>query len=82
MDTERKALRNLISSMAPKRATAFVQSFQLPLEEEECLLLCLVRKHSCVQVGDRLCLSPETVRRRKQSGLDKILNGLKLNIAE
>lgn len=79
MDSHRKALRALISSMAPKRATAFIQSFDLPDEETECLILCIVHKQSCVQAADKLCLSPETIRRRKQAGLDKMLDGLKLN---
>lgn len=76
MDDQRKALRKLISSMAPKRATAFIQSFDLPEEEATCLLLCTVKKQSCVQVADKLCLSPETVWRRRQCALDKMLDAL------
>lgn len=74
MDAQRKALRKLISSMAPKRATAFIQSFDLPEEETACLILCTVRKQSCVQVADKLCLSQETVWRRRRAAIDKILD--------
>lgn len=62
--------------MAPKRAVAYILSFELPQDEAACLIECDVRRKSYAQVCEALHLSPEAVnrcRRRayKKSQMDK-----------
>lgn len=62
--------------MAPKRAVAYVLSFELPADEAACIIECDVRRKSYAQVCEALHLSPEAVnrcRRRayKKSQMDK-----------
>lgn len=48
-------------------------SFDLPAQEQYCIIECDVRKRSCVEVGRTLYVSPETVWRRRRSGYAKML---------
>ena len=50
MNSEHKALRAMLSGMAPKRAEAYIQSFELPTDEEYCLVQIDVRRQSYTQV--------------------------------
>ena len=45
--------------MAPKRAVAYILSFELPADEAACIIECDVRRKSYAQVCDALHLSPE-----------------------
>lgn len=76
MDKQHRAIRAQLSSMAPKRAVAYVLSFELPADEAACIIECDVRRKSYAQVCEALHLSPEAVnrcRRRayKKSQMDK-----------
>lgn len=46
MDSQHRAIRALLQSMAPKRAIEYVRSFELPELEEKLLIECDVRKRS------------------------------------
>lgn len=76
MNSERRAIRALLSTMAPKRAIGYIQSFELPYEEEACLIECDVRKKSYVQISELLHLSPEAVKNRRRRAFDKIVDQL------
>jgi len=58
--------------MAPKRAVAYIESFELPDEEKQCLIECEVRKKSYIQVSMLLHLSPEAIKNRRRSAFAKI----------
>ena len=51
MDKQHRAIRAQLSSMAPRRAVAYIRSFELPPDEMACLVECDVRGRSCVQVA-------------------------------
>lgn len=72
MDAKTSAVRYVLSSTDPVTATKIVQSFSLPEEEEFCIILREIRKKSIQQIASALCTSPETVKRRRRSGLSKI----------
>ena len=58
--------------MAPRRAVQYIQSFELRPEEEAALIECDVRGLSHVQAADKLHLSPDAVKRRRQIAYSKI----------
>nr|UWF99137.1 MAG: Protein of unknown function (DUF2802) [Bacteriophage sp.] len=76
MDNSRKAVRYYISNMAPKRALEFVQSFDLPEDEESCIILCDIRRKSYIQVSNALHVSPESVKRNRRRAFSKIVDAL------
>lgn len=75
MDVQHRALRAQLSAMAPPRAVAYIQSFDLPADEAACLIECDVHRRSYVQVCDRLHLSPEAVKRARRRAYTKIIDG-------
>ena len=76
MNRQHKQIRALISSMAPLRAISYIQAFQLPEEEEVCLIEMDVRKRSYIQIANALNMSPETVKKRRRSAFSKIADQL------
>lgn len=72
MDKKHRALRQRLQKMPPKQAVAYVLEFDLPAQEAFCIVECDIKKRSCVEVGQRLFVSPETVKRRRRSGYAKI----------
>lgn len=72
MDKNHRALRQRLQKMPPKQAVAYVLEFDLPPQEAFCIVECDIKKRSCVEVGQRLFVSPETVKRRRRSGYAKI----------
>jgi DNA-directed RNA polymerase specialized sigma24 family protein len=72
MDGQRRAIRTLLTSMAPTRATAYIKSFELPAEEEFCIIEVDVKKKSYQEVCFLLHVSPETVKKRRKDGYRKI----------
>lgn len=76
MNAQHKAIRALLTTMAPRRAISYIQAFELPEEEERCLIECDVRRKSHVQVSDMLHLSPECVKKRRRSAYAKIADQL------
>nr|DAO78792.1 MAG TPA: ECF sigma factor [Caudoviricetes sp.] len=75
MDGTHRAIRAKLSSMAPKRAVAYILSFELPADEAACIIECDVRRKSYAQVCDALHLSPEAVNRCRRRAYKKIADG-------
>nr|DAD70447.1 MAG TPA: ECF sigma factor [Siphoviridae sp. ctnhN1] len=72
MDSQHKAMRAQLSSMAPKRAIAYILSFELPEDEAACIIECDVRRKSCVQVAMEHNLSVDAVKKYRQRAYHKI----------
>ena len=75
MDTQHKAIRAQLSSMAPRRAVAYIRSFELPPDEMACLVECDVRGRSCVQVAQMLHLSVDGLAKLRRKAYRKIADG-------
>ena len=76
MNSNHKAVRNLLSNLPPKRAIALVESFLLPNTEEMIVIDCDVRRKSCVQVAMDQNMSVETVNRYSCRASHKISQAL------
>ena len=61
--------------MAPKRAVAYILSFELPADEAACLIECDVRQKSCVQVADMLHVSVDGLSKLRRRAYRKIVDG-------
>lgn len=72
MDASTRAVRSMLRSMAPVRSIPYIQSFQLPQEEELVLIQCECRRRSVQEVALEHSMSVETVKRRRRSALRKI----------
>lgn len=72
MDDRTFAVRQMLRSMCPSASIPYIQSFQLPEEEELVLIEIDARSKSVQQVAQELNLSPETVWRRRRAALLKI----------
>lgn len=75
MDQRTQAVRAMLRSMAPAYAIPYIQRFQLPIDEEYILIQCECRGQSIQHVALDMCLSVETVKRRRRSALRKISQG-------
>lgn len=76
MNTQHKAIRALLTTMAPKRAAEYIKSFELPDEEELFLLECDVRRKSYVQAAEDNHTTPEVIKRRKMSAYAHIADAI------
>lgn len=76
MDSKHKAIRALLSTMAPKRALSYIRSFDLPEEEERYLIERDVRGKSYAQISLEFHISPESIKRRRQRAYRKIADQL------
>ena len=72
MDDRTHAVRAMLRGMCPSASIPYIQSFQLPEEEERVLIECDARRKSVQQVAQAMNLSPETVWRRRRAALMKI----------
>ncbi len=72
MNSQHRAIRALLTSMSPKRAIDYIQSFQLPPEEELFLIECDVRGLSYTQAAGEHHVTPEVIKRRRQRAYAKI----------
>lgn len=72
MDQRSRAVRARLRGMAPAASIPYIQSFQLPEEEEQVLIECDARGRSVQQVAQAMRLSPETIWRRRQRALRKL----------
>lgn len=72
MNSQHRAIRALLSSMSPRRASDYVKSFQLRPDEEAVLLECDVNGLSYIQASDKLHFSPEVIKARKRKAYSKI----------
>lgn len=76
MNSQHRAIRALLQSMAPRRAVEYIQSFQLPAEEEQMLIECDVRGKSCTQAAELCCTTPDTIKRRRKRAYLKIADAI------
>ncbi len=76
MNTQHKAIRALIQTMAPNRAKDYIKSFDLPEEEELFLLECDVRRKSQVKAADDNHTTLEVVKKRKMSAYAHIADAI------
>lgn len=74
MNAQHKAIRALLTTMAPKRAIEYIKSFELPEEEEYCLIECDVRRRGYSQLitDENRPLSPEVIKKRRNSAYSHI----------
>lgn len=77
MNREHREIRAMLHSMAPKRAIAWIQSFDLPQEEAQCIAECDVRGRSCVEQAFRMNVSVDGVKRRRRTAYKKMADGLR-----
>ena len=75
MDKQHRAIRAQLSSMAPRRAVAYIRSFELPPDEMACLVECDVRGRSCVQAAKLLHLSVDGLAKLRRRAYHKIADG-------
>ena len=78
MNGQHKAIRALIQSMAPNRAIDYIKAFNLPEDEERCLIECDVRRKCYAQIvtDENRPLGAETIKKRKQSAYAHIADQL------
>lgn len=67
----------MLSGMAPKRAEAYIRSFELPVDEEYCLMQIDVRRQSYTQVSGQMNVSPEYIKKCRRRVYSKILDGIR-----
>lgn len=72
MDKQHRAIRAQLSAMAPKRAVAYILSFELPQDEAACIIECDVRQKSCVQVAMERSLSVDAVKKYRRRAYHKM----------
>ena len=72
MNSKHRQIRAQLSSMAPKKAMAYILSFELPTDEAFCIIECDVRQKSCVQVAIEKNLSVDSVKKYRQRAYHKI----------
>ena len=80
MDSQHKAMRAQLSSMAPKRAIAYILSFELPDDEAACIIECDVRGKSCVQVANILHVSLDGLYKIRRRAYQKITDNVKESV--
>lgn len=77
MDTQHREIRAQLSAMAPRRAIAYIRSFDLPPDEAASLIECDVRGRSCVQAAELLHLSVDGLAKLRRRAYRKIADGQK-----
>nr|DAW08304.1 MAG TPA: ECF sigma factor [Caudoviricetes sp.] len=77
MDKQHRAIRAQLSSMAPKRAVAYILSFELPADEAACIIECDVRGRSLVQVAAQLHMSVDGLAKLRRRAYRKLADGQK-----
>ena len=77
MDKQHRAIRAQLSSMAPRRAIAYIQAYDLPPDEMACLIECDVRGHSLVQVAAQLHMSVDGLAKLRRRAYRKLADGQK-----
>lgn len=78
MNSQHRAIRALLRSMAPNRAIEYIKSFNLPEEEECCLIECDVKRryYSDLVTDKKKPFSPEVIKKRKKSAYAHISDQL------
>lgn len=73
--THSTEIRAQLSAMAPRRAIAYIRSFDLPPDEAASLIECDVRGRSCVQAAELLHLSVDGLAKLRRRAYRKIADG-------
>lgn len=76
MDSQHKAIRAVLTTMAPRRATDYVKAFELPEDEERYILECDVRGKSQTQVAIEWSVSPDLVKKKRRRAYAKMADEL------
>lgn len=76
MNSQHRAIRANLTSMAPRRAIEYIKAFELRPEEENAIIECDVRGKSYPQVQETLHMTPEVLKRTKQRAYAKIADEL------
>ena len=76
MNCQHRAIRALLQAMSPKRAAAYIRSFELQPEEERYLLECDVKGKSYVEAAEDNHTTPEVIKRRRHRAYAKIADEL------
>lgn len=76
MNSQHRAIRALLSSMSPRRAEAYIKAFQLREEETAVIIEGDIKGLSHIQIANKLHLSLDTEKRRRQSAYRKIADDI------
>ena len=76
MDTQHKAIRALLSSMAPMRAEQAVRLVGLPADEEAAVLAVDVHGQSCLQAAALLHVSVDGLAKIRRRAYAKIADDM------
>lgn len=76
MNSQHRAIRAMLNSMAPKRAIEYIHAFQLRPDEEAVLIECDVNGLSYVQAAGKLKLSATVINERKRRAYSKIADAI------
>lgn len=66
----------MLRRMAPRRAVDYIQSFQLPEDEELFVVECDVRGLSYIQAANKHHTTPEVIKRHRQKAYAKIADAI------
>lgn len=76
MDTQHKAIRGLLSSMAPTRAEEAIRLVGLPPDEEAAVLAVDVHGQSCLQAAALLHVSVDGLAKIRRRAYAKIADDM------
>ena len=76
MNSEHKALRAMLSGMAPKRAEQAVRLVGLTADEETAVLAVDVHGQSCIQTADRLHVNMDDLAKIRRRAYAKIADDM------
>lgn len=76
MDRRSMEVRRRLRDMAPATSIPYIQSFQLPAEEELVLIEADARRKSVQQIAMEANMSVESVKRRRKAALRKLSGDL------
>lgn len=72
MNAQNRAIRALLTTMAPNRAISFVKAFNLPEDEENMILDRDVRGLSYTQIARERNVSPEFIKNARRRAFSKM----------
>ena len=72
MNSRHLTIRTLLSAMGPRRAESYVMAFDLRPDEALYIIEREVHNRSIQEIAEKFNVSPETVKRRRKSGFEKI----------
>lgn len=76
MNSQNRTIRALLSSMGPRRAEDYIRAFDLRDDEAQYIIEREALRWSVQQIAAAHNVSQETVKRRRKSGFQKIIDQL------